>query len=74
MMASWRDNLPGDVPCYMHMDTLTIEPDPKVKAGQQIGTVGDTGNAKGTPHLYFEYHKDDKATDPWPILQQLGIA
>jgi len=42
---------------YAHLDSITVKNLPKgtrVQAGQQIGTVGDSGNAKGTPpHLHF---------------------
>jgi murein DD-endopeptidase MepM/ murein hydrolase activator NlpD len=40
---------------YAHMDQAPmVEPGAKVAAGQQLGVVGDSGNAKGTgPHLHM---------------------
>ncbi len=52
---------------YAHLDSWTVEEYQAVKAGDVIGTVGDTGNARGTtPHLHFEIllGKDRKAIDP----------
>ena len=42
---------------YMHLaEPASVEPGQSVSAGQQVGLVGDTGNASGC-HLHFESGK-----------------
>lgn len=54
---------------FMHLDSREVTRGSRVRAGDRIGTVGNTGNAEGTePHLHFEVHGPDGPVDPWPLL------
>jgi murein DD-endopeptidase MepM/ murein hydrolase activator NlpD len=57
---------------YAHLDQQLVKPGQSVKAGQIIGTVGNTGNAKLTPpHLHFGMYSYDGAVDPLPFVKKL---
>ena len=56
---------------YMHNERNIVNGG-RVSAGQQIATLGDTGNAAGTPHLHFEYHPGGgSAINPYPLVASL---
>lgn len=55
---------------YAHLDSWSVKEFDAVQPGDVLGTVGDTGNAKGTtPHLHFEIMvgKEKKSVDPLPF-------
>jgi len=52
---------------YAHCKTIYVKEGDKISQGQQIGEVGQTGNATG-PHLHFEVRKGNRVVNPEYIL------
>jgi murein DD-endopeptidase MepM/ murein hydrolase activator NlpD len=62
----------GNAYWYMHNQENFVSVGQHVEAGEQIATLGDTGNASGTPHLHFEYHPGGGgAVNPYPLVASL---
>lgn len=56
---------------YAHLDKQLVQPGQTVKAGDTLGLVGNTGNAKNTPaHLHFGVYGYNGPVDPWPYVNQ----
>ena len=84
--AKWQDRAgnyvvlqgaDGQSYAYMHMQgPAEVRKGQTVRAGQQVGRVGDTGRASGC-HLHFEqwtapgWYEGGKAIDPLPLLRSL---
>ncbi|MDH3227257.1 MAG: peptidoglycan DD-metalloendopeptidase family protein [Thermoleophilia bacterium] len=73
----WQRDSRGNDYYYAHLHSIVkgLKPGQKVKAGQVIATVGETGDARGTtPHLHMEvqpgggasvnFYSDLRAVDP----------
>ena len=57
---------------YAHLDSWApgLAAGTVVQTGTVLGTVGDTGNARGTPpHLHYGVYGADGAYDPLPLLK-----
>lgn len=55
---------------YAHLDSVAVKAGQTVSAGEPVGTVGNTGNARYTPpHLHFSIYHRGTAFDPLPFLQ-----
>ena len=70
----WLEPLFGNTRLYYaHLDSQSVEAGQYVFAGEQIGTVGNTGNARTTPpHLHFGVYLRNRGgpRDPYPFLKQ----
>ena len=57
---------------YAHSRRLFVKAGDKVKAGDVIGQVGNTGYSYGT-HLHVEVHVNGAPTDPIVFLLNHGV-
>ncbi|HVL67751.1 MAG TPA: M23 family metallopeptidase [Vicinamibacterales bacterium] len=55
---------------YAHLEKQAVTPGTRVEAGDVIGYVGNSGNARGTaPHLHFGiYSRGEGPIDPLPFV------
>lgn len=61
------DHARGIQTAYAHLNKRTVKTGQRVKRGQVVGLVGQTGNAT-RPHLHYEVRVDGRAVDPRPYL------
>jgi murein DD-endopeptidase MepM/ murein hydrolase activator NlpD len=65
----------GDQVWYNHLSAIEVSTGQNVRQGEQIGRVGETGNAYGC-HTHFEYRLASDlhtAVDPLPFFESHGI-
>jgi murein DD-endopeptidase MepM/ murein hydrolase activator NlpD len=56
---------------YAHLDKWAVNEGQRVRKGQVLGTVGNTGNARTTPsHLHFGIYKTTGPVNPLPIVKK----
>ncbi len=64
-----RDGLFGKSLYYAHLDGFAVVAGTRVKAGDTLGYVGNTGNARFTPaHLHFGIYTMGGAVNPLPYV------
>lgn len=52
---------------YGHLDKILVYEGKKIKQGEVIGALGNTGRSSG-PHLHFEIRRLNGPIDPLPLL------
>ncbi|MGK5443119.1 M23 family metallopeptidase [Micromonospora sp. URMC 105] len=62
----------GSEAIYGHSSSVNVKEGQQVKAGDQLGLVGNTGHSYGS-HLHLEIHVKGEPRDPVPWLQERGV-
>ncbi|MCW3075023.1 MAG: hypothetical protein JWP69_2092 [Flaviaesturariibacter sp.] len=56
---------------YAHLDEQLVSPGQRVEAGDTLGLLGNTGNARTTPsHLHFGIYATGGPVDPLPFVNR----
>ena len=58
---------------YAHFDKILVSEGQKVRQGEVVGQMGNTGRSTGV-HLHFEIRKNRGPVDPLPLLPKLSTA
>lgn len=67
MIESNSESGTGFATLYGHLDKIVVYEGKKVRQGEVIGALGNTGRSSG-PHLHFEIRKLNGPIDPLPLL------
>lgn len=67
MIESNSETGTGFASLYGHLDKIVVYEGKKVRQGEVIGALGNTGRSSG-PHLHFEIRKLNGPIDPLPLL------
>ncbi|TXD82059.1 M23 family metallopeptidase [Subsaximicrobium wynnwilliamsii] len=69
-----RDRRFGQSQYYAHLDSIAVKSGAKVRLGDTLGFVGNTGNARTTsPHLHYGIYTFAGAIDPLPFIARKTI-
>jgi len=66
-MIILNHGMSGYTTLYCHLSRFNIKVGQRVKRGDVIGYVGNTGKALG-PHVHYEVHFNGKPLNPWNFI------
>lgn len=69
-----RDKNSGYSHYYAHLDSIMVHTGQQINTGDILGTVGNTGNAKGgATHLHFGIYTPKGAVDAFPFIRKRPV-